>query len=191
MSPFLFAKYIVRIRYIVDATAPCTPDTSIVSIYLKQPTASTTNISVCSNFLPYAWNSNNYSAAGTYTFNTTNAAGCDSIATLVLSVAPNDSTSFADTVCTHDLPYSWNGNFYSVAGNYFYTSLNTQGCDSVSELVLSVTPSNTPQINPYPNANLCLGQNIELQVNTSAAATIQWTTPAGFNGSINQPAPGH
>ena len=178
-------------RYIVDANAPCTPDTSIVSIYLNQPSASTTNVSVCSNFLPYAWNSNNYSTAGTYTFSTTNAAGCDSIATLVLSVAPNDSTIFADTVCTHDLPYSWNGNFYSVAGSYFYTSLNTQGCDSVSELLLSVTPSNTPQINPYPNANVCLGQNIELQVNTSASATIQWTTPAGFNGSINQPAPGH
>ena len=33
--------------------------------------------------LPYVWNGTPYNAGGSYTFNTTNAAGCDSTATLV------------------------------------------------------------------------------------------------------------
>jgi membrane protein insertase Oxa1/YidC/SpoIIIJ len=36
--------------------------------------------------LPYNWNGTDYTAAGTYTFTTTNAAGCDSVATLNLAV---------------------------------------------------------------------------------------------------------
>ena len=36
--------------------------------------------------MPYNWNGTNYAIAGTYTQTYTNAAGCDSIATLVLTV---------------------------------------------------------------------------------------------------------
>lgn len=49
-------------------------------------TASTTNLAICSSQLPYSWNSQSLTAAGTYTFTTTNAAGCDSVATLNLTV---------------------------------------------------------------------------------------------------------
>ena len=50
------------------------------------PTTSSTNVSVCSNQLPYSWNSNSYNAAGTYVVHLTNAGGCDSAATLNLTV---------------------------------------------------------------------------------------------------------
>lgn len=53
---------------------PCKTDTSI------------TAIAACSGNLPYLWNGNAYDTAGTYYYDTTNAAGCDSVATLVLTI---------------------------------------------------------------------------------------------------------
>src|SRR5215212_6621970 len=47
---------------------------------------STTDKSVCASQLPYSWNGQSYSAAGAYSVTLTSAGGCDSIATLNLSV---------------------------------------------------------------------------------------------------------
>ncbi|MEI2747431.1 MAG: hypothetical protein V9E88_01560 [Ferruginibacter sp.] len=50
---------------------------------------STTNTTICSNQLPYSWNSQTYNAGGTFTCNTNqSSAGCDSIATLNLTINP-------------------------------------------------------------------------------------------------------
>ena len=49
------------------------------------PHTSTTNVSICPSALPYSWNGNR-TAAGTYTFTTTNSQGCDSVATLNLTI---------------------------------------------------------------------------------------------------------
>ncbi|MDN3656733.1 metallophosphoesterase [Ferruginibacter paludis] len=46
-------------------------------------TTSTTKVIACGS---YVWNNNTYNASGTYTYTTNNAAGCDSIATLQLTV---------------------------------------------------------------------------------------------------------
>ena len=58
--------------------------TSSVTITANQPTTSTTAITTCA---PIIWNGNSYAMAGTYSFTTTNAAGCDSVATLNLTIA--------------------------------------------------------------------------------------------------------
>jgi lysophospholipase L1-like esterase len=50
-------------------------------------TYSTTNVSVCSYNFPYNWNGTNYYAVGTYNQTLTNYLGCDSIATLNISLA--------------------------------------------------------------------------------------------------------
>ena len=54
--------------------------------------ASTANVSVCSNTLPYIWNGVAYTATGTYTKVLTNKAGCDSIAKLNLTILANPNT---------------------------------------------------------------------------------------------------
>lgn len=54
-------------------------------------TSSTTNLNVCPANMPYTWNSQVLTTAGTYTFMTTNAEGCDSTATLVLTTNPCNS----------------------------------------------------------------------------------------------------
>ena len=50
-----------------------------------QPTASTTNHTACNT---YTWNNTVYTNSGTYIYTTTNAQGCDSVATLNLTIKP-------------------------------------------------------------------------------------------------------
>jgi hypothetical protein len=59
------------------------PAESVVIIGAKVPTSSVTNASNCNS---YTWNGTNYKTSGTYTFQTINAAGCDSVATLNLVI---------------------------------------------------------------------------------------------------------
>jgi hypothetical protein len=59
-----------------------------VTLYAKWclNSASTTNVAVFSTNPTYLWNGIVRNAPGTYTYNTTNAIGCDSVATLYLTV---------------------------------------------------------------------------------------------------------
>ena len=104
---------------------------------------SNTPITICNTQLPYSWNGNNYPAAGSYPVTLTSTAGCDSIATLVLTVNPAVTSSTPITVCNTQLPYSWNGNSYPAAGSYSVTLTSTAGCDSIATLVLTVNPAVT------------------------------------------------
>ncbi|MBK7291542.1 MAG: hypothetical protein IPI78_15645 [Chitinophagaceae bacterium] len=67
---------------------------------------STTNVAICTNQLPYTWNGNNYTAAGTYNVTLIGTAGCDSIATLNLSVNPTLTSTTNVAICTNQLPYT-------------------------------------------------------------------------------------
>ncbi len=114
---------------------------------IKSTSTSSTPISVCPTALPYLWNGNSYATAGTYTVHLTNAVGCDSAATLVLSLKTPTTSSTPISVCPSSLPYSWNGNSYNASGTYTVHLINTVGCDSAATLVLTIKPtslSSTP-----------------------------------------------
>ncbi|MEZ4798723.1 MAG: hypothetical protein R2809_02875 [Flavobacteriales bacterium] len=69
----------------------------------------------------------------------TSVAGCDSIATLNLTI--NDVlTSLEDvTICSNQLPYNWNGVDFTAAGSPLDVTLtNVAGCDSIATLNLSI-----------------------------------------------------
>ena len=101
-------------------------------------TTDTTTVTVCTNQLPYNWNGNDYNAAGTYSDTLTGTAGCDSVATLILTVNEVLTDTTTITICTNQLPYNWNGNDYNAAGTYSDTLTSTAGCDSVVTLILTV-----------------------------------------------------
>jgi hypothetical protein len=56
------------------------------TVVVNQPSATTENISICPQDIPYEWNGFLYTVSGTYTYTTTNAAGCDSVVTLNLNI---------------------------------------------------------------------------------------------------------
>src|SRR5439155_471489 len=98
----------------------------------------TTTQTICQNQLPYTWNSLTLTAAGTYSDTLTNAAGCDSIATLILKVNAVLRDTTTQTICQNQLPYTWNGLTLSAAGTYSDTLTSAAGCDSIATLILNV-----------------------------------------------------
>ncbi|MEI7803133.1 MAG: hypothetical protein WCI97_10835, partial [Bacteroidota bacterium] len=83
-----------------------------ITITVNPNVTSTTNTTICQNQLPYLWNAQSYAAAGTFSVTLVSAAGCDSVATLVLTVNPNVTSTTNTTICQNQLPYLWNANSY-------------------------------------------------------------------------------
>jgi hypothetical protein len=83
--------------------------------------------------------------AGNYTVHLTNVAGCDSAVTLNLTVNTVTTSDTSISICSSALPYIWNGNNYTSAGNYTVHLMNAVGCDSIAKLNLSTM--DIPEIN--------------------------------------------
>ncbi|MGV3528253.1 MAG: T9SS type B sorting domain-containing protein, partial [Flavisolibacter sp.] len=137
--------------------------TAILNLLVNPVVTSTTRVNVCPAQLPYVWNGNNYTAAGTYTVSLTGANGCDSIATLNL-VVTDVVTGATDTanICALELPYTWNGTAYNAAGTYSKTLVNQAGCDSIATLVLTVAPIATATITGPDE--ICKGESTEITI---------------------------
>ncbi len=119
----------------------------------KYTTNSTTSINICSGKLPYIWNGVSYSTGGTYTSTFTNAAGCDSIATLVLTID-------ASSVKTSSLTYNgcrsiyYNGKSYTASTVLRDTVKTTGGCDSIIKTVtINITVPTPPSITISASSN--------------------------------------
>jgi hypothetical protein len=91
----------------------------------------------------YLWNGTTYTTSGDKTFNTTNSKGCDSTATLHLTI--NHSTTSSTTVAACD-SYLWNGTTYTTSGDKTYSTTNSKGCDSTATLHLTINSGTTSSI---------------------------------------------
>ena len=120
------------------ATSGCD---SIVTLNLtiNNSTTSTDTQTACDY---YTWiDGNTYTSSNnSATFISTNAAGCDNVATLNLTI--NNSTSSIDTQTACD-SYTWiDGNTYTSSNNSAtFTSTNAVGCDNVATLNLTINNS--------------------------------------------------
>ncbi|HNS13001.1 MAG TPA: T9SS type A sorting domain-containing protein, partial [Bacteroidia bacterium] len=85
----------------------------------------------------YTWNGTTYTMSGTYTYSTTNAAGCDSTATLNLTIRNSSSSSQTDSAC---VSYFWpiDGNNYTMSGTYTHVEINGVGCTHTYTLNLTI-----------------------------------------------------
>ena len=121
----------------------CISAEQLATVTVNQPTTSTSAATACDT---YTWNNQTYTQSGTYSYTTSNALGCDSIATLNLTI--NNSTTSTSTVTACDT-YSWNAQTYTQSGTYTYQATNAVGCDSIATLNLTInnsTTSSTPII---------------------------------------------
>lgn len=126
---------------------------SIVTLNLTitNSTNGTDVITACNN---YTWmDGNTYSSSNnTATWVLTNAAGCDSVVTLDLTIDPSTSSVLTETALDS---YTLNGQVYTQSGTYTQTISNSAGCDSTITLNLTVEHTglieNEMNISVYPN----------------------------------------
>jgi gliding motility-associated-like protein len=149
---------------------------AILNLTLLPTLSSTTNVQICQNQIPYLWNGLSLSTSGTNTLTLTSLQGCDSLATLNLTVNPMPNASFTanyeDGCAPLQVTFSnsggssgtcqWNlgngvvsSNCGTVAGTY-----NSFGCYDVSLQITSaagcsstLTLDDIVCVNPQPEAS--------------------------------------
>lgn len=139
-------------------------------INLCTPTSSTTPISNC---VSYTWHGQTYTTSGTYTWTGTNAGGCDSTATLNLTIKQPTISTVSQTATGS---YTWNGQTYTSSGTYTWTGTNAAGCDSTATLNLTINAvviNNVTNVCPYIGSN----QGITYTSSVSSASSYTWTLP--------------
>ncbi|MGV3610853.1 MAG: SBBP repeat-containing protein [Fluviicola sp.] len=111
----------------------------------------------------YMWSVNGqiYTASGQYIDTIPNAAGCDSIITLNLTILNSSVATETQTACGS---FTWpiNGQTYTASGQYIDTIPNAAGCDSIITLDLTIIPDLPLTIeNSFSmpsDANSCTGE---------------------------------
>ena len=105
-----------------------------VMINVIPNSSSTISLTVCNTYT--APDAAVYTTSGTYTAVIPNAAGCDSIITINLTVNYATSSTISPTVCnTYTAP---DGAVYTTSGTYLAVIPNTAGCDSTITINLTV-----------------------------------------------------
>lgn len=108
---------------------------------------------ICHNELPYRWSltpgppplgegSEYLYDRGDYTRQYLTAFGCDSVATLHLTVNPNYVVYEYDNICSNHLPYTWHDTVITAVpngiGTYTINRATVDGCDSLMSIQLAI-----------------------------------------------------
>ncbi len=83
----------------------------------------------------YNFNGKVLTSSGTYYDTIPNAAGCDSLITLNLTVLKSTLNTLFETACSE---YNFNGRILKTSGTYFDKIPNAAGCDSIIVLYLTI-----------------------------------------------------
>jgi|GEM_PF-4984641 len=114
--------------------------TRTLHLTIRYASVGTNDTTVCRNDLPLLWEDSTWTDAGVKTKILTNAAGCDSVVTLTLSV--NEPTA-GDTAAVACSSFTWYGQTYTTSGSYTHLLTNAAGCDSTLTLQLTINqPTN-------------------------------------------------
>ncbi len=136
---------------------------------------------ICALNLPYVWNGNPYNAAGTYTTTLKNQAGCDSLATLILTVTPVATASLtgSGTICSGNsatirLTMTGNGPWTVVYSDG--VTMHTLNDISTSTYDFVVSPAQTTT---YSLVSVTDGKCINTNLNSSVTVTVN-PSPTGI-----------
>ena len=116
-------------------------------------------------------------STNTPTITLTNAAGCDSVVTLNLTINPTYFFETDAAICAGDT-FSWQRNSYMTEGVYWDSLQTAAGCDSIYKLHLTVNP--LPVVTIIATADTVCGGEVVLMANGNTNYSYQWS-----NGSSN------
>lgn len=109
-----------------------------LNLTINLPTSSNFSATACTSY-SWAENGMTYTTSGSYNDTILNAAGCDSIITLNLTINQPTSSVITETACG-SYPWSQNGVTYFASGSYYDTIPNANSCDSIITLNLTINP---------------------------------------------------
>ena len=109
----------------------------------------------------YTFSGTEYSSAGTYNHQTTSAQGCDSIATLNLTILEDKTSSFEVEICFGET-YTYDNQSFSEEGTYDFVFQSSEGCDSLVTMMLIVNPVYLDTI----EAQVCEGDSYDFDGNS-------------------------
>ena len=160
-----------------DALTAANGCDSTVTLDLIVAQSSTTTLSeaICAGD-NFSFGGQSLIAAGTYQDTLVNAAGCDSLITLNLSVNPVADTTINASIC-NGATYEIGGQSFSASGTYTIDLMTATNCDSTITLVLNVDS----QVTLTQNESLCAGQSVDVRGTT-------YDAPGTF--TINAPGTG-
>ena len=105
------------------------------------------SMEVCIGAPTFDWNGQTVATDrdSSYTTTLTSAAGCDSIATLIVTITPAVTGNESMEVCIGAPEFDWNGQTVATDRDSSYTTTLTSaaGCDSIATLIVTITPAVT------------------------------------------------
>jgi gliding motility-associated-like protein len=148
-----------------------------LNLIVNQSLASTTDSTVCDAQLPFVWNGLTFTAASSQSVTLVSSAGCDSVATLILSVHQSFTTSISISICEGENYTLPDGISVNISGNYTTTFTSQFGCDSTIITILTVDPQITLTLSN--DTSICAGTSIIL--NASGADDYEWNPAEGLS----------
>ncbi|MEO8405838.1 MAG: T9SS type B sorting domain-containing protein, partial [Chitinophagaceae bacterium] len=130
---------------------------------------SSTNMITTTSCGPYTLNNQVYNTSGTYIQTLQNAAGCDSIISLRLTV----NGSITTTAVTSCEPYTWEGQTFTTSGHHSITFPLASGCDSVLNLDLMIASPPADFLKPLDS--ICQNENLRIEP-LHIYSTYEWST---------------
>jgi len=133
----------------------------------------------------FSWNGTVYTSSGTYSYLTSNAVGCDSTATLYLTI--NSPTTSISSVSACDT-FSWNGTVYTLSGTYSYFTSNANGCDSTAtlNLIIFIGPTSSYTQSDYNGFGVSCNGSLDGSIDLSVSGGVGTHTYAWSNGSTSE-----
>jgi PKD repeat protein len=159
---------------------------SIVRLQLTINSSSySTQVETACDSFTWAANGLTYSSSGSYTETSTNAAGCDSIITLNLTINSSWSNTQTETACDS---FFWqlNGMTYTASGTYSETYTAANGCDSTYILDLTI-------LNPGPVAagfsfTVTGGTTVNFTNSSTGGTSYDWDFGDGNTSTLTDPS---
>jgi len=169
---------IVSTITVVGTSSGCVGPPAFYTITVNPIVSSTSSISICQGD-SFLVGGVYYSSTGSYSETLTSSFGCDSIATINLTVNPVVSSNVNLAVCSGDSMLI-QGDYYTDAGSYSFNFTSSLGCDSIVTYNLSVNP--LPTISILGGGLINLGESVNLTViPISASFSYFWSPSSGLS----------
>ena len=153
----------------------------ILKISFCTPTTATVTASACGS---YTWHGTTYTAStSTATFDSLNAAGCDSLTTLNLTINQPTTATVTASACGS---YTWHGTTYNAStSTATFDTTNAAGCDSLTTLHLTITANTTPAVSISPTSTNSANQTFTATASNTGGGTVLYTFVKGISSQLS------